>query len=176
VVRDPSKVAARDGLRVVKGDVADPASLTSPLAGTDAAIASLNGDVRAQSLTLLAALDSAGIKRFAWVGGAGSLETAPGVRVIDDPNFPEAWKANATAQADVLEAFRAADTRVDWTYVSPSKLIAPGERKGSFRVGGDQVLKDANGESFISTADFAIGVLDRIEKGDAPKKRVTFGY
>ncbi|MEX1828913.1 NAD(P)-dependent oxidoreductase [Luteibacter sp. CQ10] len=176
VVRDPSKITARDRLRVVKGDVTDAASLASPLTGADAAIASLNGDVRSQSKALLAAVDSAGVRRFAWVGGAGSLETAPGVRVIDDPNFPEAWKANATAQAEVLDAFRAADARVDWTYVSPSKVIAPGERKGTFRVGGDRVLKDASGESFISIADFAIGVLDRIEKGDAPKQRVTFGY
>lgn len=176
VARDPSRIAARGGLRVVKGDVNDPASLASALAGADAAIASLSGDTRSQAQALLSALDSAGVRRFVWVGGAGGLETAPGVRVIDDPAFPEAWKGIAQAQIEAYEAFRASKANVDWTYASPSKLIAPGERKGVFRVGGDQVLKDANGESFISTADFAIGVLDRLEKGDAPKKRVTFGY
>ncbi|MET0617193.1 MAG: NAD(P)-dependent oxidoreductase, partial [Luteibacter sp.] len=112
----------------------------------------------------------------AWVGGAGSLETAPGVRVIDDPHFPEAWKASANAQIEALKVFRASAAVVDWTYISPAAEIAPGERKGAVRVGGDQLLVDAEGHSRISTADFAIGVLDRIEQGDAVKKRVTFAY
>ncbi|MGN6094315.1 MAG: NAD(P)-dependent oxidoreductase, partial [Luteibacter jiangsuensis] len=73
VARDPSRIAARGGLRVVKGDVNDPASLASALAGADAAIASLSGDTRSQAQALLSALDSAGVRRFVWVGGAGGL-------------------------------------------------------------------------------------------------------
>jgi len=182
VVRDPAKLATKNPkLEVVKGDVADATSFAPALAGADAAIASLNdhatpANVPKQATALLDALAAAGVKRFAWVGGAGSLETAPGVRVIDDPNFPEAWKTSANSQIEALKAFRGSDARVDWTYISPAAEIAPGERKGSFRVGGDQLLVDADGHSRISTADFAIGVLDRIEKGDAVKKRVTFAY
>lgn len=182
VVRDPAKLATKNPkLEVVKGDVADATSFAPALAGADAAIASLNdhatpANVPKQATALLDALAAAGVKRFAWVGGAGSLETAPGVRVIDDPNFPEAWKASANSQIEALKAFRASAANVDWTYISPAAEIAPGERKASFRVGGEQLLVDADGHSRISTADFAIGVLDRIEKGDAVKKRVTFAY
>ncbi|MET0935029.1 MAG: NAD(P)H-binding protein [Luteibacter sp.] len=182
VVRDPAKLAAGNpALTVVQGDVAEPASFARALAGADAAIASLNdhadpANVPRQATTLLDALSKAGVGRFAWVGGAGSLETAPGVRVIDDPGFPEAWKASANSQIEALGVFRASQAPIDWTYISPAAEIAPGDRKGSFRVGYEQLLVDADGHSRISTADFAIGVLDRIEKGDAPRKRVTFAY
>ena len=182
VVRDPAKLATKHAaLIVVKGDVAQPASYAGVLTGKDAAIASLNdhadpANVPRQATLLLDALSRAGVHRFAWVGGAGSLETAPGVRVIDDPGFPEAWKASAKAQIEALEVFRASKAPIDWTYISPAAEIAPGERKGSFRVGGEQLLANAEGHSRISTADFAIGVLDRIEKGDAAKKRVTLAY
>lgn len=182
VVRDPAKLATKhDALTVVKGDVAQPSSYASVLPGNDAAIASLNdhadpANVPRQAALLLDALSKAGVRRFAWVGGAGSLETAPGVRVIDDPGFPEAWKASANAQIEALAVFRASKAPIDWTYISPAAEIAPGERKGSFRVGGEQLLVNAEGHSRISIADFAIGVLDRIEKGDAAKKRVTFAY
>jgi len=180
VVRDPSKLATKHAaLTVVQGDVAKPPS--SALPGNDAAIASLNdhadpANVPRQAALLLEALSQAGVHRFAWVGGAGSLETAPGVRVIDDPGFPDAWKASAKAQIEALEVFRASKAPIDWTYISPAAEIAPGERKGSFRVGGEQLLVNAEGHSRISIADFAIGVLDRIEKGDAAKKRVTLAY
>jgi uncharacterized protein len=182
VVRDPAKLATKhDALTVVKGDVAQPSSYASVLPGNDAAIASLNdhadpANVPRQAALLLDALSKADVRRFAWVGGAGSLETAPGVRVIDDPGFPEAWKAPANAQIEALAVFRASKAPIDWTYISPAAEIAPGERKGSFRVGGEQLLVNAEGHSRISIADFAIGVLDRIEKGDAAKKRVTFAY
>jgi putative NADH-flavin reductase len=182
VVRDPAKLATKHAaLTVVQGDVAHPASYASALPGTEAAIASLNdhadpANVPRQATLLLDALSAGGVHRFVWVGGAGSLETAPGVRVIDDPGFPEAWKVPANAQVDALEVFRASKAPIDWTYISPAAEIAPGERKGSFRVGGEQLLTDAQGHSRISIADFAIGVLDRIEKGDAAKKRVTFAY
>lgn len=182
VVRDPAKLATKHpALTVVQGDVAQPASYAAALPGAEAAIASLNdhadpANVPRQATLLLDALSAAGVRRFAWVGGAGSLETAPGVRVIDDPGFPEAWKAAANSQVDALAVFRASKAPIDWTYISPAAEIAPGERKGHFRVGGEQLLVNAGGHSTISIADFAIGVLDRIEKGDAAKKRVTFAY
>lgn len=181
IVRDPAKLAAKHAhLHVVQGDVAELASFEGALTGADAVIASLNdpkpANLRVRAESLLGALDKAHVRRFAWVGGAGSLLNAEGVRVIDDPHFPAEWKDNANGQVAVLEGFRASHAKVDWTYISPAKMIAPGERKGQFRVGGDHVLVDDKGESRISIADFAIGVLDRIEKGDAAKKRVTLAY
>jgi len=182
VVRDTAKLDTKHAaLTVVQGDVAQPASYDGVLPGTEAAIASLNdhanpANVPRQAAILLDTLSLGVVRRFVWVGGAGSLETAPGVRVIDDPGFPEAWKAAANAQVDALNVFLASKAPIDWTYISPAAEIAPGERKGGFRVGGEQLLVDAQGHSRISIADFAIGVLDRIEKGDAVKKRVTLAY
>jgi len=182
VARDPSKVATtHPALTVVAGDVADTASFEGVLAGNEAAIASLNdhadpANVPRQASVLLKSLSKAGVGRFAWVGGAGSLETAPGVRVIDDPGFPDAWKPSANAQVDALEVFRKSDAAIDWTYISPAGEIAPGARTGHFRLGGDQLLVGADGHSRISIADFAIGVVDRIETGDAAKRRVTLAY
>jgi len=184
IVRDPSRLATSHAhLKIAVGDVADPASFSSAINGADVLIASLSarrdGDptaVPTNARTLLDAASKAGVKRLVWVGGAASLETAPGVKVIDDPHFPEAWKPEANAQAAALDVFRGASTTVDWTYISPAALLEPGERTGRYRVGGDQLLTDANGVSRISIDDYATALLDRAEKNDAPNKRITVAY
>src|SRR6185312_9072417 len=133
-----------------------PAGWLDAAHGSDAVIASLsarrdgnNDSVPAAARTLLDNLPKAGVRRLLWVGGAGSLETAPGVKVIDDPNFPAAWKPEAEAQGRALDVFRTSHADVDWTYVSPAALIEDGERSGKYRVGGDQLLVDGNGVSRI---------------------------
>lgn len=184
VVRDPTRANIDNPkVKVVAGDVAEPATYRAAIAGADAAIASLSGrrDADASRIPtyaaiLLDALPAAGVKRFAWVGGAGSLETAPGVKVADDPNFPAAWKPEATAQADALDRFRQSKADIDWTYLSPAALIEDGARSGRYRIGGEQLLVDANGTSRITVADYAVAVLDRIEKGDKPRQRITVAY
>lgn len=77
---------------------------------------------------------------------------------------------------DVLDALRASDADVDSTFISPSFVIAPGERTGQYRLGGDQPLFDAQGNSRISNEDYAVALLDRVENNDAPRKRITVGY
>lgn len=184
IVRDRSRLdASNSHLQVVVGDVADPPSYASALHGVDAVIASLSarrdGDpsaVPANARTLLDTLPRAGVKRLVWVGGAGSLEVKPGVRVIDDPQFPAAWKPEANAQGEALAVFRASKADIDWTYVSPAALIEDGERSGHYRIGGDQLLVDANGISRITVPDYAIAILDRAEKNDAPRRRITVAY
>ncbi|PWK91969.1 NAD(P)-dependent oxidoreductase [Fulvimonas soli] len=184
VVRDPARLDRRHAkLEVVAGDAARPATWLDAVRGSDAAIASLsarrdgdNAVIPALARTLLEHLPEAGVKRLLWVGGAGSLETAPGVRVIDDPAFPAAWKPEAEGQARALEVFRASDSGVDWTFVSPAALLEDGERTGAYRLGGDRLLVDAQGASRISVADFAVAMLDRAEKDDAPRRRVSVAY
>lgn len=181
IVRDPAKLAAANpALNVAQGDLLEPSTYEAALAGADAAIASVNDpnpdNVPKQADVLLDTLAKAGVKRFAWVGGAGSLEVAPGVRVIDDPNFPAEWKPSAMGMVKALDVFRASKADIDWTFISPAAHIEPGERTGRYRVGGDQLLVDAQGESRISQADYAIGLLDRLEKGDAARKRITLAY
>ncbi|QWT21030.1 NAD(P)-dependent oxidoreductase [Bacillus sp. NP157] len=181
IVRDPAKLGVtHPQLTVTKGDLLTPSTYVAALAGQDAAVASVNDpnpdNVPKQAEVLLDTLSKAGVRRFAWVGGAGSLEVAPGVRVIDDPHFPAEWKDSAMGMVRALDVFRNSKADIDWTFISPAAMIAPGERTGTYRVGGDQLLVDAQGNSHISQADYAIGLLDRIEKGDAARKRITLAY
>jgi uncharacterized protein len=184
IVRDPSRLPSPDPrVTVVTGDIAQPATWLDAVRGADAVIASIsarrngsNDAVPSQASAVLDNLPKAGVKRLLWVGGAGSLETAPGVRVVDDPQFPEAWKAEALGQAKALEVFRQSKSDVDWTYISPAALLEDGPRTGHYRVGGDQLLVDANGKSHISVPDFAAALLDRVEQDDARRQRITFAY
>lgn len=183
IVRDPAKLAARPGLATVAGDITRPDSYTSALQGADAAIVSVSprGNTTGAQLLglvddLLANLRGLGVKRLFWVGGAGSLEVAPGVRAMDTPDFPPEYRDEALALADVLGVLRTSKADIDWTFISPPFVIAPGQRTGQYRVGGDQPLFDAQGQSHISNEDYAVALLDRVEKNDAPRRRITVGY
>lgn len=184
VVRDAGRLKQQhDRLHVVVGTVEQTAIWLAYAKHADAVIASLSARrdgnmdaVPAIARTLLEALNGTHLKRLVWVGGAGSLEVAPGVKVIDDPNFPAAWKPEALAQARALDVFRASKADVDWTYISPAALIEDGERTGKYRVGGDQLLVDDKGVSRITVPDYAHAVLDRLEKNDSLRQRITVAY
>lgn len=118
----------------------------------------------------------AGVRRLVVVGGAGSLEAVPGTRLVDTPEFPEEYRREALAQAELLGVIREQAGDLEWTYISPAIVIAPGERTGDYRTGGDQVLFDAEGNSEISAEDFAIGLVDVLEKGEAIRRRITFAH
>lgn len=174
VVRDPARlVINHPNLTVVTGDAQDTARLAEQIAGHDAVIGSLaarrEGDaslVVAAARSLLAAARQTGV-RLAWVGGASSLEVAPGVRLFDTPEFPDAYRAEAQAGIDVLALLRGSEG-VEWTYLSPSLMIGPGERTGRYQLGGDQLLTDAAGQSAISAEDYAVALIDELE---TPKHR-----
>ena len=184
IVRDPSRLTTRsDRVKVVTGDIADPQSWLDAVRGADVMIVSIsarrdgsNDAVPAKAATVLDYLPKAGVNRLLWVGGAASLETSPGVRVIDDPHFPAAWRPEAEAQADALALFRSSQANIDWVYISPAALIEDGERTGNYRIGGDHLLVDADGKSRISVADFAAALVDRIEQNDRPRQRITVAY
>ena len=184
VVRDTQRLhRAHDKLHVVTGTVEQSTIWLAYAKYADAVIASLSArrsgqfeEVPAAAQTLLDTLNGTNVKRLLWVGGAGSLEVAPGVKVIDDPHFPHAWKAEAQAQAHALEVFRASKADVDWTYVSPAALIEDGVRTGKYRIGGDQLLTDDKGLSRITVPDYAIALLDQLDRKDALKKRITVAH
>jgi putative NADH-flavin reductase len=126
---------------------------------------------------LIDGLPQAGVPRVIVVGGAGSLEVAPGKLLEDAPDFPPVYKARAQAQTAQLNVFRSlTEPPVVWTLVSPSLMIAPGERTGRYRLGADQLLVDSAGESKISAEDFAIAIVDEVEKPTHPNARFTVGY
>ncbi|GHC93288.1 3-beta hydroxysteroid dehydrogenase [Pseudorhodoferax aquiterrae] len=175
IARDPSKAAARPGLTLAAADATQAAKLAPLLRGHDVVVSATRFVGGIDAATLLAAARQAGVPRIAVVGGAGSLEVAPGVALIDTPQFPDAYKAEAGAGRVFLQALRS-EKDLDWTFLSPSALFAPGERTGQFRLGGDQLLVDAQGNSHISMEDFAIALADEIERPAHARQRFTVGY
>lgn len=173
IVRNPEKVAASPLVTPAKGDVYDEAGLASLIKGHDAVISSVHF-LASDANKLIAAVRASGVKRYLVVGGAGSLEIAPGVRLIDAPNFPEIYRAEATAGAVYLDLLRGVSD-LDWTFLSPAAMFVPGERTGKFRLGTDQLIANESGSS-ISFEDFAIALVDEIETPKHVKARFTIGY
>ncbi|MES2625970.1 MAG: NAD(P)-dependent oxidoreductase [Pseudomonadota bacterium] len=174
IARDASKVEPQTGLTAKSADATQSKQLSTALAGHDAVVSAANfrsSDVNA----LLTAAKNSHVPRVLVVGGAGSLEIAPGKALIDTPEFPEAYKPEAGAGRDFLNSLKR-EQSIDWTFLSPSAEFLPGERTGKFRVGGDQLLSDANGRSWISMEDYAIALADEIENPQHSRKRFTVGY
>jgi putative NADH-flavin reductase len=173
IARQPEKIPALPGVTPVKADAADVAGLAAAIKGHDAVISSVHFTA-SDPHKLIAAVQEAGVPRYLVVGGAGSLEVAPGVKLIDTPEFPALYKAEASAGGAFLDLLRT-QSALDWTFLSPSAMFVPGERTGKFRVGGDQLLSNAHGSS-ISFEDYAIALADEIEKPAHSRKRFTVGY
>jgi putative NADH-flavin reductase len=188
VVRDPSKLTdPHPNLTVAAGDVTDPGTVARLGSGADVVINAISpprvpgADPAA---ALIAAADSliAGLRglgegapRLLVVGGAGSLLVAPGLRLVDAPGFPDAYKAEALAHADALAVYRGVED-LEWSYLSPPATISPGERTDAFRLGGDELVADAEGNSHISAEDYAIALIDEAENPKHLRQRFTLAY
>ena len=175
IARNVAPAAAQPGLTLKAGDVTDAETLAALLKGHDVVVSSTRFVGGTDAATLIAAARQAGVKRVIVVGGAGSLEVAPGVALVDTPEFPEIYKAEAIGGSAFLQTLRA-ETELDWTFLSPSALFAPGERTGRFRLGGDRLLVDASGNSHISMEDYAIALADELETPKHSRARFTVGY
>jgi len=174
IVRNPDKVPVRAGVTAVKGDVFDRAGLARLLAGHDAAVSAVHFTA-SDPAVLIAAVKDADVSRYLVVGGAGSLEVAPGVALVTTPDFPPAYKAEAEKGGAFLDLLRA-EKELNWTFLSPSALFVEGERTGKFRLGGDRLLVGADGKSWISFEDYAAALADEIERPAHLRKRFTVGY
>ena len=174
IVRNPEKVPAGAGISARKGDVFDRDGLSALLAGHDAVISAVHFSA-SDAATLLSAVKQSGVTRYLVVGGAGSLEVAPGVKLFDTKEFPAIYLDEARKGGAFLDLLKA-ETALDWTFLSPSALIQPGERTGKFRLGKGQLLVDANGNSAISAEDYAIALVDELEKPAHSRQRFTVGY
>ena len=174
IVRNPEKVAALPGVTAVKGDVFDKDGLAKLVAGHDAVISAVHFSASDPQI-LLAAVKQSGVKRYLVVGGAGSLEVAPGVKLFDTPEFPAVYLDEARKGGAFLDLLKQ-EQGLDWTFLSPSALIQPGERTGKFRLGTDQLLVDDKGNSAISAEDYAIALVDELEKPAHSRRRFTVGY
>jgi uncharacterized protein len=191
VMRDPAKLAdARPNLAAVKGDVLKPYMIAAAAESNDVVVSAYgpprDGDPRLlidAARSMIEGVGKASRKtgkaiRLIVVGGAASLEVAPGTLLLDSPKFPPAWKPIASAARDALAVYRAEApaANVDWTYFSPAAFIQPGERTGKFRLGTDQLVADSKGESRISAEDYAVALVDEIEKPQFLRKRFTAAY
>ena len=183
IVRNPSKVdTTSPAVTALAGNILDPKDVAATVAGHDAVVSAYGPShdtpetVIDSVRSLAGGLQEANVRRLVVVGGAGSLEVAPGVQLVDTPEFPAAWKAVALAHRDALAALKADGGNLDWTYVSPAAFIQPGERTGSFRVGGTQLLTDAEGNSKISAEDFAIAIIDELENRAHVQEQITAAY
>ena len=174
IARHPEKIAAQANVTLTKGDVMDQAGLARLLAGHDAAISSVHF-LASDPAKLIGAAKESKVGRYLVVGGAGSLEVAPGVRLVTTPGFPVAYKAEAEKGAAFLDLLRA-ETELNWTFLSPSALFTAGERTGKFRLGIDQLLTAADGKSSISFEDFAVALANEIERPAHIRARFTVGY
>lgn len=186
VDRSPKPDAAPKGVTLVQGDVFDSADVGRHIAGQDVVVIAVAARptptrdfyVRLVKSVVAAQRAEQGKKtRFLMVGGAGSLEVEPGKRFVDQlpETTPEPMKNELLSMADALGYLRTV-TDVSWTFFSPALSIAPGQRTGTFRLGGDQVVRDAKGDSRISMEDYAVAMLDEIQKPQFVNRRFTVGY
>jgi putative NADH-flavin reductase len=172
--------ASWPGVGLRAGDVTDAASVAEMATGADALISAIGpglGPDRPQPFVaaaraLIAGARRAGVRRLLVVGGAGGLEVARGRQAVDSPDFPEAYRANALAQREALEVYRAVDD-LDWTYVAPAAEIGPGPHIRDYQIGHDRMVYAEDGKSHISYADFADGVVDCLEQGNHLRERIT---
>jgi putative NADH-flavin reductase len=174
IARHPEKLLPQANLTAKRGDANDEEGLAGLLSGHDAVI-SAGRFVSVNPQTLIAAVKKANVSRLLVVGGAGSLEVVQGVQLVDTPQFPAAAKHEALAGREFLNVLRG-EQELDWTFLSPSLLFAPGERTGKFRLGTDQLLVGENGESKISLEDFAVALVDELETPRHSRQRFTVGY
>ena len=174
----------QEGALYVEGSLTDVPDLLAQLEGVDVVVSAVapRGDMEGLVRPNIAALVSLlpeGV-RFGFIGGAGgSLVTEGGQRVVDLPSFSEEYKAEALEAIGVLEDLTSAPDSLDWFYIHPAGGFGsynPGERTGSYRTGGEVIVTDAEGESYISGEDLAVAIVDEIEKPQHPRKRFTVGY
>jgi putative NADH-flavin reductase len=184
IVRHPEKLPQHPHLTAQKGDITDETQAVALFAGHEAVVSAYSPDRGAKDVfqqytssyrTIINGVKKAGVKRLLVVGGAGSLETAPGVQLVDTGAIPDDWKPGVLGTREALYMLRA-EPELEWTYLSPSAMIAAGERTGHFRAGGDQLLKDVHGQSRISVEDYAVAMVDELETPKHIRQRFTVGY
>lgn len=182
--RNPAKVAPQPGLTAVQADVLNADAVAAAVRGADAVVSAYNAgwtnpDLHDEflrgSASITAGTKQGGVKRLIVVGGAGSLFIAPGVQLVDTPEFPAQWKPGALAAREALNRIRE-EKDLDWSFISPAAHLVPGERRGSYRLGGEELVVDAQGESNLSVADLAVAIVDELETPRHSRQRFTAAY
>ncbi|MEZ2129695.1 MULTISPECIES: NAD(P)-dependent oxidoreductase [unclassified Sinorhizobium] len=187
-VTHSSDLAPAAGVTALKADIANEDDVTRIVSGHDAVISAYSPGLRRHSAeeaaelirkahdALFAGVKRSGVRRIIIVGGVGSLEASPGVDVVDSDFYPAEHKAHTLRNREILRSLKRGEHDLDWTYASPPLAIKAGERTGKFRLGEDRLLRDEAGESRITEADFAIAILDELERAQFIRRRFTAAY
>ena len=186
VVRDAKKLTGKSGVEAVEADVADVDAIAKLAEGKDAVISAYNPGWTNPNIAqlinenypkILEATKKAGVKRLLIVGGAGTLFCAPGLRVVDSGAIPEEIMGGVRPLGDFYLNTLMKENDIDWTFFSPAGAFnEKGERTGKFRLGKDDLIVDTNGQSHISVQDYALAMVDELEKEQHHKERFTIGY
>ena len=181
IVRDPAKLAPSGAtVRVKQGDLSDSKSIAAAIGDVEAVISAygppkndLEALVGVTERQVEALKGKAGV-RLIVVGGAGGLNIAPGLAMVDSQFMPEPFKPIARAHVNAFNVLKAAS--IDWTYFAPAAFFEPGQRTGEFRLGKDDLIANAQQESRISMEDYAVALVDELEKSRHRRQRFTIGY
>ena len=186
VVRDPAKLEGKAGVTAVKEDVANVDAIAALARGKDAVISAYNpGWTNPDIATLITenyprilnAAKQSGVERLLIVGGAGTLFCAPGLRVVDSGAIPEAIMGGVRPLGDFYLNTLMNENDIDWVFFSPAGAFDEnGQRTGEFRLGKDDLIVDAEGNSHISVQDYAMAMVDELEQENHHKERFTIGY
>ncbi len=180
IVRDAGSLSAGAGVTVAVDDLMDSERLAETIKGSHALVSAYAppadnlDELSRVTKRLVDATARSGVPRFLMVGGAGSLEVAPGLALSDSGKLPPEWLPIAAAHARALDVLRSSP--IHWTSLSPAAYFDPGERTGTFRLGTNDLIVDAKGESRISMEDYAIAMVDELEDARHDRMRFSVGY
>jgi putative NADH-flavin reductase len=178
--RTPEKVQKLKNVTAVQDDLSNPVKTASIVKGADAVVSAYGPphddttQIIGATNRLVQGIEQAGGPRLIVVGGAGSLYVAPGVTLRESGHLPKEWIPIVDAHFEVLRNLK--QSSIDWTYFSPAGFFEPGERTGKFRLGKDDLITDAQGNSRISFEDYAIALVDELETPQHRRGRFTIGY
>lgn len=186
VVRNPDKVTLRHpNLEIMQADVSSVDVVGKVCKGIKTVVSAYNPgwhnpDIYEETLrvysNILEGVKRAGVKRLLCVGGAGSLFVQPGLRLMDSGTVPPALLPGIKALGEFYLNVLSNETEIDWVFLSPAADMRPGKRTGKFRIGKDNLMIDAKGNSRISVEDYAVAMMDELERPTHHRERFTVGY
>ena len=180
IARNPAKLEGVAGITTKKDDLSDVNQTAEAIRGVDAVISAYGppqdntDEIVEVTRRQVEAVKRAGNPRLLVVGGAGGLNVAPGVTLLDSGYLPDAYKPIATSHVRALNVLKTSD--IEWTYLAPAAYFEPGERTGKFRLGKDELIANEKQESRISMEDYAIALVNELEKPEHRKQRFSVGY
>ena len=187
ITRNPDKVKSARGVKAVKANALEAASVADAVKEHDVVVNAFNPgwgnpNIYEESLQGAQAIQEgvkkAGVKRLFVIGGAGSLFVAPNTQLVDSPEFPAEWKAGALAARDYLNILKK-EQELEWTFLSPAIEMhqgTAGERRGTYRKGLENPIFDENNRSIISVEDMAVAIVDELENPQHIRQRFTVAY